>query len=90
MTMRSRTWFWLLCAGAGFVLSLAVPLFASGCCTCDDEIYAPASHYRIITDQSDWVMSSGSVSATPTTVLIQYETEDGSAWEVEYVVTEEF
>ena len=35
-------------------------------------------------------MSSGSVSVTPTTVLIQYETEDGSAWEVEYVVTEEF
>ena len=89
MTRCRGTWLWLLCTAAGFVLSLVVPLFTSGCCTCDDEIYAPASHYRIITDQIDWVMSSGGVSITPTTVLIEYETEDGSAWEVEYIVTEE-
>lgn len=87
--MISRpTWPYSVCLGIGLTIGLVVPILPSGCCGECPDVDAAAPNYRIVTNRSDWVANSGHIAISETTILITYETNDGSAWEVEYVVTD--
>lgn len=88
---RTRRALRLVALTAGLSLGLAAPLEG---CSVDCPGAEPASSYRIVSLYSKdvvpagWVPGSGYLTLTQSAMFLNYETEDGSRWEVEYMRTD--
>ena len=73
----------------GVLVGSWVPLAQVGCNDCGPE-HEPASLYEITDSRPGWVPGSGRIRVSEDTLLVTYQTIDGSSWEVEFQVSELF